>query len=122
MRIRVVAEAPSSYESWRIAQRQSALAPATDLEQRGKSVFDTSACPLCHTIRGTDSHGSAGPDLTHVASRQKIAGATLDNNASNLELWVTHARSVKLEAQMPNLPQIRGDDLRAVVAYLRSLR
>lgn len=122
MRIRVVAEAPAVYESWRAAQRSEAVAPTAPLEQQGKRVFESGACPLCHTIRGTESHGLAGPDLTHLASRSKIAGATLDNTAANLERWVTHARSVKLEAQMPNLPQIRGNDLHALVAYLQALR
>lgn len=89
---------------------------------RGYEVFQSAACPLCHTIRGTPAQGSVGPELTHVGSRRRIAGGAFVNNTANLEAWITHAQSLKPGAQMPDLTQFRGEDLRAMVAYLQSLK
>jgi len=58
----------------------------------GAQVFQTAACPLCHTVRGTSAHGQIGLDLTHVGSRLRIAGGMLDNTAANLAIWIAHAQ------------------------------
>jgi cytochrome c oxidase subunit 2 len=82
----------------------------------------TSACPTCHTVRGTLSQGLLGPDLTHVGSRRRIAGGSLTNNTANLSAWVTHAQSLKPAAEMPDLTAFTGQQLRMLVAYLQSLK
>jgi cytochrome c oxidase subunit 2 len=60
-------------------------------------------------------------DLTHIGSRQEIAANTYRNNKANLEAWVTHAQSLKPGAEMPNVTDFNGPDLRALVAYLQQL-
>jgi cytochrome c oxidase subunit 2 len=47
---------------------------------------------------------SVGPDLTHVASRARIAGGMLENNTANMAAWVTHAQSLKPGSLMPTNP------------------
>src|SRR4030095_4733744 len=89
---------------------------------RGSTVFQTAACPLCHTVRGTAARGHVGPDLTHVGSRRRIAGGMLVNNTANLAASGVDAQSLKPGAQMPSLRQINGPDLRALVTYLQSLK
>jgi cytochrome c oxidase subunit 2 len=79
------------------------------------------ACPLCHTIRGTAAHGSVGPELTHLASRTRIAGGMLVNNRANLQAWVTNAQSLKPGSKMPSLTRFTGEELNALVTYLQSL-
>ena len=61
------------------------------------------------------------PDLTHIASRQYIAANSFPNNKAYLEAWVTHAQSLKPEAQMPDLTRFTGEQLRDLVAYLGQL-
>jgi cytochrome c1 len=46
----------------------------------------------------------------------------LTNNTAHLEAWVTNAQSLKPGAQMPNVSQFTGSDLRALVSYLQSLQ
>jgi cytochrome c oxidase subunit 2 len=121
MRIQVVAQSPDDFQAWLAAQRAPAVATTQPRAQRGSQVFQAAACPLCHTVRGTAARGQIGPDLTHVASRLRIAGGTLDNTATHLKTWVAHAQSVKPGSLMPDLPQIAGDDLNALVAYLQGL-
>ena len=62
------------------------------------------------------------PNLTHVASRQTIAGI-LDNTDENLRRWITNPSAVKPGVKMPAFgDQLRPQDLDAIVAYLRSLK
>ncbi|HTV51875.1 MAG TPA: c-type cytochrome [Steroidobacteraceae bacterium] len=122
MRLMVVAQAPQAYEQWLAAQRAAAADPSDPLLQHGQQVFLSAACPLCHTVRGTLALGQAGPELTHIGSRLTIAGGSLPNNTGNLAGWVTDAQTLKPGAQMPNLATLDGQDLRALVAYLQSLK
>jgi cytochrome c1 len=41
---------------------------------------------------------------------------------ANLEDWITHAQSLKPDAQMPDLTQFSGQQLRQLVAYLQQLK
>jgi cytochrome c oxidase subunit 2 len=80
------------------------------------------ACAFCHTVRGTQALGTVSPDLTHLASRETIAGGMLSNTTANLHAWVTHAQSLKPGAQMPDMTQFTGKHLHDIIAYLHSLR
>jgi cytochrome c oxidase subunit 2 len=123
MRIEIVAEPPDYFDAWLAAQRAPAAEPAGAGEVlRGRDVFLGAACALCHTIRGTPAQGLVGPDLTHVGSRARIAGGSFENNTANLAAWITDAQSMKPGAQMPSMRKLSGPELRALVAYLRSLR
>ena len=112
----------TEFDAWLAQARQPAAAPAGDVAQRGQQVFLSSACVLCHTIRGTDAHGLVGPDLTHLASRKGLAANSYPNSTAYLAGWVTHAQTMKPDAQMPNVTAFTGDDLRALVAYLEGLK
>ncbi|MDQ4079486.1 MAG: c-type cytochrome, partial [Gemmatimonadota bacterium] len=59
--------------------------------------------------------------LTHVASRRTIAAGTLPNTRENLTAWVADAQRIKPGNAMPTM-HLQEDDLRAVVAYLETLR
>lgn len=122
MKFRVIAQQPGAYAAWLAHQRAPAPAPQTPEAMRGEAVFMSSACSLCHTIRGTPARGTVGPDLTHLASRTTIAGGMLPNDTADLEAWVTHAQSLKPGTPMPNLPEFTGANLRALVTYLQTLK
>ena len=77
---------------------------------------------MCHTVRGTVAGGSVAPDLTHIGSRQMIASNYYKNNDAFLEAWITHAQSLKPEAEMPNLTHFSGKQLADMVAYLGQLQ
>jgi cytochrome c oxidase subunit 2 len=118
----VVAHTADDFQRWLARSREPGSVPADAFAQHGQQVFMTAACVLCHTIRGTDARGRVGPDLTHVGSRLGIAANTAPNDVASLEAWVTHAQSLKPSAQMPNITALDGEDLRALVAYLRQLK
>ena len=118
----VEADAPADFQTWLARMRRPAKAAADSFAARGRQVFMSNACVLCHTIRGTDAHGLVGPDLTHVGSRKGIAANSYPNSTGYLEAWVTHAQTMKPDAQMPDLTAFTGEDLRALVAYLEGLK
>ena len=122
MRLLVVAQEPDEYEAWLEGQRKPAAEPVSQDAIAGEHTFLAGPCSMCHQVRGTLAGGRVAPDLTHIASRQLIAGNSFPNNDAYLEAWITHAQSLKPEAQMPNLTQFNGPQLRDLVAYLRQLQ
>ena len=92
-----------------------------DETSRGRAVFLTHACLMCHTIRGTQAGSRVGPDLTHFASRQSIAAATLPMSRGSIAAWVLDPQGIKPGTNMPNVP-LTPDELDAVVSYLEGLR
>lgn len=121
MRLVVVAQPEQEYRTWLEGERSPAAEPVNGQQMLGQQQFMTKPCAFCHTIRGTDAHGTLGPDLTHLASRKGLASNMLPNNQATLSAWVTHAQSLKPAAQMPNVSQFTGDQLQSLVAYLESL-
>jgi cytochrome c oxidase subunit 2 len=121
MRMQVVAEAPEKFQSWLQNQRQSAPEPKTDMQKKGQQVFLSSTCVVCHTILGTQARARLGPDLTHLASRQRIAAGTLPNTTGHLAGWIADPQRLKPGVRMPQNP-LAPDDFRALLEYLESLK
>ena len=122
MLLLVVAQMPQDYEAWYNNQLNPSREPQDAEAIHGRDVFLGAACVFCHQIRGTDAHGHVAPDLTHLASRQRIASDSYENDKANLAGWVVHAQTLKPGAEMPNLAVFNGPDLRALVAYLQELK
>ncbi|MDY7227702.1 cytochrome c oxidase subunit II [Hyalangium rubrum] len=117
----VVAEPPEAFEKWREHQLQPAAPPMELLTQRGQQVFLTGPCVLCHAIQGTSASATVGPNLTHLASRQTLAAATLPNVRGHLAGWILNSQSLKPGNKMPPIT-LPPEDLHALLAYLESLK
>jgi cytochrome c oxidase subunit 2 len=117
----VVADPPEQFAAWAERERQPAAAPADDMSRQGQQVFLGTTCIQCHAVRGTSATGNLGPDLTHIASRQTLAAASLDNNRGNLGGWIVNPQNLKPGAKMP-ATELTGQDLLALLAYLESLK
>ncbi len=116
----VVVHDPEAYEAWR--RGRSRPSPQAGLPSRGAEVFDAAGCGACHTIRGTAANGLAGPDLSFVGARRTIGGGVLPNNQGTLAGWIADSQAIKPGNLMPAYPVLSGEDLRAVSAYLESLK
>jgi cytochrome c oxidase subunit 2 len=119
MRMTVIVEPMDRFRSWLEAQRSPAVEPATPSEQRGRQVFLSSTCIMCHTIQGTTAQSRMGPDLTHVGGRQEIAAATMTNRKDHMMQWIENPQSVRPGVRMPPNPTV---DLGALADYLESLK
>ena len=117
MLIRAVVEPPDRFQSWLDAQRRVAAVPADP----GAQVFLEATCVNCHTVRGTAAAGTAGPDLTHFASRATLGAGVAPNDAAHLAAWIRDAQSMKPGALMPAFP-LSDRQLADLVRYLESLK
>ena len=118
----VIAEDSTTFRKWARDQIAEARAPIDSLAMEGKHLFESGPCSLCHMVRGTSAKATVGPELTHVGSRSTIAAVALPNSYGNLEAWIANAQSLKPGAKMPTLTQFNGEQLRAMAAYVASLK
>jgi cytochrome c oxidase subunit 2 len=120
MGLLVVAESPTAFEAWTAAQRKPAAAPAAEASLRGRELFLSAQCALCHTVRGTPAGGRAGPDLTHLASRQTLGAVTLPNAAAPLQDWIANPQTFKPGSRMP-ASSLGPAQIADVASYLQEL-
>jgi cytochrome c oxidase subunit 2 len=121
MGLLVIADPPDRYQAWVQAQRAPAPEPQDPKALRGKALFQSVSCAMCHAIQGTTANAQHGPDLTHVASRQTLAAGTLRNTPQELGSWIRNPQIHKPGTNMPATP-LSQEDLDALVAYLGGLK
>ena len=119
MLIRVYVDTPEQFAEWAEHQQQPGVQDAS--AEAGRRIFETEACANCHTVSGTSAHGTFGPDLTHLMSRDTIASGTIANTPQNLRAWIVNPDAFKPGVLMPAM-QLDQDDVDKVVAYLTTLR
>jgi cytochrome c oxidase subunit 2 len=121
MLLPVTVQPPAQFAAWLQAQRAPAQPPASAAAARGKQLFESGSCAMCHAIAGTDAGSHAGPDLTHMASRPLLAGGALPNDTAHLAAWLADPQAHKPGTNMPD-PRLQPEEITNLVAYLRDLR
>jgi cytochrome c oxidase subunit 2 len=127
MRFEVIAHDTGDFDEWLTAQAEPAFDGQTGVAAQGRELFGA-YCISCHAINGyetadgTPANVRVGPNLTHFASREIFAGGLFDNDdPEQIAAWLRDPQAVKQGAQMPNLG-LSDDEIRALVAYLQSLK
>jgi cytochrome c oxidase subunit 2 len=115
----VVAQSPGDFHNWLENQLKPAPSPTSEQIIEGERDFVVH-CGICHTVRGTQAGGHAGPDLTHLMSRGSIAADTLPNNVAYLSGWIANPQAMKPGNLMPTLT-LSPPVLTAIRAYLLTL-
>ena len=124
MRARVEAMDPADFEAWTVAQEGPPAEPEVgSLAAEGKEVFLTNQCVACHNIDDVNPVATPiGPDLTHFASRNVFAGATMElSEPGELEAWLADPPAIKPGSFMPNL-NLTQSEIDALSAYLEGLK
>ena len=134
MRTRVVALERSEFDAWLESQAEPASLPSPGSEEEaGLQVFQNKGCVQCHTVRFDDAEASNiidpgafnGPDLTHFASRDTFAGATLPEEGESYEAalkrWLADPPNVKPGSFMPNLA-LTEQEIDDLMAWLESMK
>lgn len=119
MNLTVVAHRPVDFEDW--IDRNAADVDPTELPAEGAQVFADADCGSCHTIRGTVHDGDDGPDLTHLADRERIGGGVASTEPSPLEAWLVAPHELKPGTEMP-AAELDDAQLAALIDYLLELR
>lgn len=122
MRLTAFVQTQDAYNAWFADQLKPGAQPTSPDAIAGEKIFVSSACSMCHTVRGTTAGGKVAPDLTHIGSRKMLASEIFPNNDAYLEAWITHAQSLKPDCLMPDLPDYTGEQAADLVAYLRQLQ
>jgi cytochrome c oxidase subunit 2 len=122
MHILLVAQEPAAFNTWLANQARPAAEQVSEDAALGRQAFLAGPCVKCHTVRGIPAHGTFGPDLTHIGSRQMIGSNSFPNNEATLEGWITNPQALKPGCKMPRITQYSGTQLRSVVTYLRQLQ
>jgi cytochrome c oxidase subunit 2 len=117
----VVADPPAEFERWADTQREPAAEPTDEQAKRGRTLFMSGSCMMCHEVRGTTAGGRKAPDLTHVASRPRLAAGVVPNEPHDLAAWIIDPQKMKPGADMPS-HYLPGADIDALVAYLETLK
>jgi cytochrome c oxidase subunit II len=117
----VISEPEEDFYAWLERETQPASVPTTPEQVRGRDIFQTASCTMCHTVRGTTALAEVAPDLTHVGSRTTLAAGTLPNTRGHLAGWLANPQSIKPGSRMPNL-YLSNEELEALTAYLESLK
>lgn len=118
MLLRVYADSPSDFAAWVRDQRQTAEQDPT--AAAGRAVFEDNACANCHTISGTTAHGTFGPNLSHLATRDTIASGSVRLTQQNLRAFIDDPANFKPGALMPAM-HLNDRDLDNVTNYLLTL-
>lgn len=128
MRFELVVDTPEDFEKW--VARQKEPADVTTAEAKAALPIIEGQCSACHTLRGTIAAQKTAPDLTHIASRGRIASGILENTPENLKRWITSSRSIKPGSKMTDGAKIdesatmnlSSEQIDTVVAWLGTLK
>lgn len=121
MRIRVVAEPPSEFNTWLKHQLQPAPTAVNGAAAVGARIFQQQTCVSCHALGGSAAQANVGPDLTHIASRVTLGAGVMQNTPDNLARWLRDPQNIKPGIRMPNM-RLSESDVQALVAYLETLQ
>jgi cytochrome c oxidase subunit 2 len=111
----------AEFDAWVARLARAAPEPASPELQAGRAVFDSVGCASCHTVRGR-SLAAFGPDLTLVGSRHSIGAGALGGGIGNIAGWIASAQHIKPGNAMPSFDRLPSRNLRALAAWLASLR
>lgn len=113
---------PEEYAAWLVKLRAIPPKPTDGTLLQGREAFVNYDCIRCHTVRGVSPAYERGPDLTHIGSRQYIAAGMLPNTRGNLMSFIAQSQLLKPANRMPSYSNMPQEDLRAIAAYLESLK
>ena len=122
MAFEVVVMEPGAFDAWLAGIEGEARDAARPELLAGRDVFVDYGCPACHEIRGVAEGGRLGPDLTRVGARGSLGAGMWRMNQGNLAGWIADVGDMKPGAKMPSYNHLSGPELRAVSAYLASLK
>jgi cytochrome c oxidase subunit II len=120
MSLEVFAQRPAAFRAWLAGQERAAPTPTTGRAAAGHRLFMTAQCASCHTIAGTPAQGTIGPNLTHLASRTRLAADEIPNTPAWLAAWIRNPQKIKPGDRMPDLG-LSSPQIADLVAYLEQL-
>lgn len=91
---------PGDFQAWLKARDRHSTDPQVG---EGRAVFDRHGCGKCHSVDGV-GESLAGPDLSHIGSRETVGAGLLPNTPDNLARFIADAPALKPGIKMPSYP------------------
>lgn len=117
----VIAVPRAELDAWLARLARPVGEPQAPELREGRRLFVNLGCGACHSVRGV-AEGRLGPDLSNVGARRSIGAGTLPGGVGNIAAWIASAQHLKPGNAMPSYDQLEGPQLRALAAYLDSLK
>jgi cytochrome c oxidase subunit 2 len=111
-----------AFDRWLAHQATPAATVADAAAVQGATLFQSSGCGACHTVRGSPARGQIGPDLTHVGGRLSVGAGILENRPDTFRDWLASTTHIKPGVHMPSFGMLPDADLQALAAYLHGLK
>src|SRR5271170_5655604 len=121
MRFRVIAQNQPDFDAWQRAQLVVPPTPTAPEARAGARLFIDKTCVNCHAVAGTAANQSVGPDLTHIAGREMLAGEAAPNTPQELFRWLKDPNAIKPDSHMPDF-KLSDTEAHQLVAYLEALK
>lgn len=122
------ATGPTAGTSLATEEEETPVGEDPDLDAAiGAELFISKGCSGCHAINGLEgANGALGPNLTHLYSRKRFAGAVFELNNKNMRRWLRDPPAMKPMNPdngmgMPNLG-LSEDEITQLIAYLERLK
>jgi cytochrome c oxidase subunit 2 len=119
---------PTAGTSLADEEEETPVGEDPELDQAiGAELFISKGCSGCHAINGLEgANGQLAPNLTHLYSRKRFAGAVFELNNRNLRRWLRNPPEMKPMNPdngmgMPNLG-LSEDEITQLIAYLETLK
>ncbi len=122
MQLDVVVMKKEAFQEWLDWQKRPALEAKTAMAVKGKVSFKQNGCVACHTVRGVESRGVIGPDLTHVGSRLRLGAGVMINSIPSYHQWISRVEEIKPGVKMPSFNMISNEDIKAISVWLEGLK
>jgi cytochrome c oxidase subunit II len=123
MKFRLVINTPAQFKAWAVQQQKNAATPAAGtLAAAGYKIFISNTCVECHNVAGTPAGAVVAPNLTHVASRWTLGGGALTVSPATIQMWIRNPDQYKPGVLMPRYPYLSNKDIKALAAYLYTLK
>ena len=117
----VIAVPRAEFDEWLARLSEPVREPPSPELRQGRDLFLSLGCGACHTVRGLVD-GRLGPDLTQVGGRRTIGAGTLPGGLGNIAGWIAGSQHLKPGNPMPSYDRLEGQQLRALAAYMDSLK
>ncbi|HEY3343823.1 MAG TPA: cytochrome c oxidase subunit II [Anaerolineaceae bacterium] len=121
MRFKVVVDSKADFTTWVAAMQKPPAAPTTALAIQGQQLVTQGVCQGCHTIDGTNMKGTVGPNLTHLHSRNTMAGASFPLDDQYMVPWLQNSEAMKPGNLMSGI-HVSDQDVLPILAYLATLK
>jgi cytochrome c oxidase subunit II len=125
MRASLIVMPQLEFQNWELAEQQKLQAGTQSLPDKGKALFESSACLGCHS---TDGSPKVGPTLKGIfgSTVELSDGKSVKADEEYLRESIVEPNEKVVKGFQPIMPSfkatLKDDDIAAIIAYMKTLK